>query len=123
MYTCQGKNCSVCEMLQPFQQQGASFKTHACRQGDHGIPSNGDKPLAVCDTLRGSAPTQGPPGRRVAVPTPAWVPALEAVAVCRLHAQPWQPFPARVTSQKGGAVPVPAINTTTAHWVGGKPAG
>lgn len=73
MYTPQGKKCSVCEMLQPFQPQGASFETHACGPGDHGIASDRDKPLATCDILRGSAPTQGPVGRRMAVPTPAWV--------------------------------------------------
>lgn len=95
-YTHQGKKCGVCEMLQPFQQQGASFETHACRPGDHGIASNGDKPFAV----QGSAPTQGSVGRWVAVPVPVWVPALEAVAICCSLPPPVQAWEAKREVQR-----------------------
>lgn len=47
----QGEKCSVCEMLQPFQQQHASSGTPAHGPGEHGVGSDGDQPLAMWDTL------------------------------------------------------------------------
>lgn len=51
MYMRQGEKCSVCEMLQPFQQQRASSGTPAHGPGEHSVNSDGDQPLAMWDTL------------------------------------------------------------------------
>lgn len=110
----------VCH-VQPSQQQGASFQTQACGPGDSGVASDRDKPLAVCDTWRGSAAIHGEVGDG---PHSAWL--LAAVTGCWLRARTRQPVPVpsrvRVMSQKGGAEPVTVTNTTTgrceASWPG-----